>query len=482
MKKLIEHIKQLSFYDTLRHGSVYMFSFVAIQVMMVFTLPIFTKLLTPADFGIYEVFNNTVRIFGIILSLNLFNGFYRYYFEETVDKKALVQFLLRTSFFTFLIGCTIIYFLQKPLMQLLNLPQLLLMWIWIGVFANIVSNFFNSYNYAQRLSVRSGIWQFIFQFLRVGCAILVVSLAPNMRNFHGRIVGENVMLFLLSLIVLIVYFRKYFGLSEHLPQKKEIVKYSVSFIPIGLSGFVLGYLDTIMINSYEGHNDAGLYSFAYKIAVIYTSITTTFVTANRPKLFELMNEKKEEEVIAQLRSMFKLVVALSALFIFFSADGGRILALNKSFHAGLYLMPVLILSYVFNDLNELYCFYFFYEKKIKYFYFSFAVAAIINFVLNLILIPIYGYPVAAYTTLISYGFMLVCTYIICKKLLTVRVPAVIRFMDYIAIIILVLVANYLITGYIENWWLQIAIKLIVYGLVILYLWRNIIQRYFEKKT
>ncbi|MDB5228751.1 MAG: polysaccharide biosynthesis protein [Bacteroidota bacterium] len=479
MKKLVSHIKQLSFYDTLRHGSVYMFSFVVIQLLMVLTLPIFTKLLTPSDFGIYEVFNNTVRIFGVILSLNLFNGFYRYYFDEHIDKKALVQFLLRTSFLAFIVGSGIIYLLQTPLLKLLNLPQPLLIWIPIGVFSNIVFSFFYAYNNAQRLSTRGGVWQFFYQFSRVIGGVLVVLYV--VRNYYGRITGENGILLLMSLLVIVIYFRKYLGFSEHLPQKKEIVKYSVSFIPIGLSGFALGYLDTIMINNYKGHNDAGLYSYAYKIAVIYTGITTAFVTANRPKLFELMNEKKEEEVIAQLRSMFKLVVALSALFIFFSADGGRLLALNKSFHAGLYLMPVLILSYIFNDLNELYCFYFFYEKKVKYFYFSFAVAAIINFVLNLILIPIYGYPVAAYTTLVSYGFMLVCTYIICKKFLSVRVPAVIRFIDYILIIILVLIANYFITGYIENWWLQIGVKLIVYGLVILYLWRNIIIRYFEKE-
>lgn len=479
MKKLLQHIKQLSFYETIRHGSVYMFSFVAVQALMVFSLPVFTKLLTPADFGVYEVFNNTVRVLGIIMSLNLFNGFYRFYFEEHIDKKSLMQFLLRTSLVSFIIGSVILFVLQQPFMSIINLPIFLFGWILIAVFSNIIFNFFNTYNNAQQFSTRAGIWQFVSQLLRVASAVAFVWFWK--RNYYGRILGENSILLVLSVIILVVYFRKYIGFKEENFNKKEIVRYAVSFIPIGLSGFVLGYLDTIMINSSQGSNDAGLYSYAYKIAVIYSGVTSAFLTANRPKLFELMNQKKEEEVVAQMRSMFKLVVALSTFFIFFAAEGGKLLALNKAFHAGLHLMPVLILSYIFNDLNELYTFYFHYEKKVKYFYYSFAVSAGVNFLLNLYFIPKYGYQAAAYTTLFSYGFMLVCTYIICKKILKARVPAVIRFLDYLCIIAIVFIVNYFATENIDNWFLQITIKGCTYLLVLLYLWRNIIQRFLSKE-
>ena len=479
MKRLIEHIKQLSFYDTIRHGSLYMFSYVAIQAMMVFTLPVFTKLLSPSDFGVYEVFNNTVRILGIVFSLNLFNGLYRFYFDEQIDNSPLVKFVLSTSLVFFVIFSGCIFLFKDTLMSFLNIPESLFIWLLIGVFSNIVLNLFNTYNNAQLKSTRSGIWQFFIQFFRVMAAIGFV--VYFFKDYRGRILGENIILLIISFILLFFYFRKYLlfkGDSLAMPFKKAVLKYSISFIPIGLSGFALGYLDTIMINSYKGSNDAGLYSYAYKIAIIYTGITTAFVTANRPRLFSLMNDNKENEVIAQMRSMFKLIVALSCFFIFFSADGGRLLALNKSFHAGLYLMPILILSYVFNDLNELYCFYFHYEKKVKYFYFSFAVAAIINLILNILLIPKYGYVAAAYTTLISYGFMLISTYIICKYFLTVKVPAVIRFLDFILIILVALIINYLINTWILSVWLQIALKLFVFCSILLYLWRNIVARIF----
>lgn len=481
LKKITNYIKSLSFYDTIKHGSVYTLAFAFTQLISVITLPIFTKLLLPSDFGIYEVFNNTVRVLGIVISLNLFNGFYRFYFEEHLNKQDLMQYLLRTSFIAFFICSIVLIVFRQPFMQLIQLPNHLFFWILIAVFSNIVFNFFNTYNTAQQLSKQSGIWQFVTQLLRVIVAILFIVYWK--KNYEGRIIGEYIILSVLALVILFYYFRNYFGFKETIPAttKREIIHYSVSFIPIGLSGFVLGYLDTIMINNFKGSNDAGLYSYAYKFAIIYSGITTAFMTANRPKLFEFLNEKKEEEVIAQMRSMFKLVVALSSLFIFFAADGGRILALNDAFDAGLYLMPVLILSYIFNDINELYSFYFHYEKKVKYFYYSFAFSAVINFVLNLIYIPKYGYAAAAYTTLVSYGFMLMCTYIICKKVVVARVPAVIRFVDYLLIIAIVLTLNFLVTNYIYNLIFQIVTKGFLFIVVLVYLWRNIIRNLLFKQ-
>ncbi|MEZ5054531.1 MAG: oligosaccharide flippase family protein [Chitinophagales bacterium] len=480
MKKLITYIQSLAFYETLKHGSVYTIAFVVTQFISVVSLPIFTKLLQPADFGIYEVFNNTVRVLGILVSLNLFNGFYRFYFDENLDKQDLMRYVLRTSLLSFFISVLVLWLFQRPFMELVSLPTNLLAWILLAVFANIIFNFFNTYNTAQRFSTHNRNLANNFSIISSSNSVLFVIYWQ--KNYEGRIVGENLILFILSILIIIVYFRNYIGINDHISKthKKEILSYSVSFIPIGLSGFALGYLDTIMINNFEGSHDAGLYSYAYKFAVIYSGVTTSFITANRPKLFELLNQHNEAAVIAQMRSMFKMVVALSALFIFFAADGGKILALNKAFYDGLHLMPILILSYIFSDINEIYSFYFHYEKKVKYFYYSFAVSAIVNFVLNLIFIPKYGYVAAAYTTLASYGFMMICTYLICKKIVTMRVPAAIRFVDYFIIIAIILILNYFITFLVANIYLQITIKAVIYLIVISYLWRNILQQFRNK--
>jgi O-antigen/teichoic acid export membrane protein len=445
-----------------------MLSFVVIQVVMVLSIPVFTKLLSPSDFGIYEVYNNTVRFLGVIISLNLYAGFYRYYFEEHIDKRILMQFLLRIAFISFIIGIVLLYVFKSQLLRLANLPEELFIWIPIGIFSTIIFNFFTTYNNAQQFSTRAGIWQLVIQILRVAFAILFVLFVS--KNYFGRIVGENIVLFIISILLVVLYFRKYIGWKENLADKMQIIKYSAGFIPIGLSSYIVSYVDLVLINNLQGSNASGVYSYAYKFAIIYSGFSQAFVTANRPNLFNLLKEKNEKEVISQMRSMFKLITVLACVFVFFAADAGKILSLKKEFDEALHLLPVLILAYVFSDIAEIYNFFLYYSKKVKLFYVSFVTTAIVNFVLNLILIPKYGYEIAAYTTLFSFMVLFTATYWVCKFYTNLTIPRWTVFADYMLIIVSAIGIGYIFGLYVTNIWILIALKLLVFSLVVVYVY------------
>lgn len=445
-----------------------MLSFVVIQAIMVLSIPVFTKLLSPSDFGIYEVYNNTVRFLGVIISLNLYAGFYRYYFEEHVDKRILMQFLLRIAFISFLIGAVLLYVFKSQLLRLANLPAELFIWIPIGIFSTIIFNFFTTYNNAQQFSTRAGIWQLVIQILRVASAILFVLFVS--KNYFGRIVGENIILFIISILLVLLYFRKYIGWKEDLANKMEIVKYSAGFIPIGLSSYIVSYVDLVLINNLQGSNASGVYSYAYKFAIIYSGFSQAFVTANRPNLFNLLKDNNENEVISQMRSMFKLITVLACVFIFFAADAGKILSLKPEFDAALHLLPVLILAYVFSDMAEIYNFFLYYSKKVKLFYVSFVTTAIVNFVLNLLLIPRYGYEIAAYTTLVSFMVLFTATYWVCKFYTNLTIPRWTVFADYVLIIAAAIGIGYIFGLFVTSIWVLIAIKLVVFSLIVVYVY------------
>jgi O-antigen/teichoic acid export membrane protein len=474
LKKIVEHIKQLSIYDTLRHGSAYMLSFVFIQVVMVLTIPLFTKLLTPSDFGIYEVYNNTVRFLAVIISLNLYAGFYRYYFEENMDKRNLMQFLLRLSFIVFLSGVFLLILCKDLLLRLTNLPADLFIWIVVGIFTTIVINFFSTYNNAQQFSKRLGLWQLVIQIARVAAAFLFIHFIS--KNYLGRVAGENAATLVLALIIIAVYFRKYLAGGGHLPGKMEIVRYSAGFIPIGLSSYIVSYIDLVLINNLQGSTASGVYSYAYKFAIIYSGFSQAFVTANRPNLFNLLKENKEEEVISQMRSMFKLITVFACSFIFFAADAGRILSLNEEFDVALHLLPVLILAYVFSDIAEIYNFYLYYAKKVKLFYVSFVSTAIVNFLLNLWLIPRYGYEIAAYTTLFSFMVLFLATYWVCKFFTDLAVTRWTVFIWNLLIIFLAMTVSYSLSYSGLNVWWVIAIKLSLFLIIVVYMFQDKLKK------
>ena len=267
-----------------------------------------------------------------------------------------------------------------------------------------------------------------------------------------------------------MYFRKYIGWKENLADKMQIIKYSAGFIPIGLSSYIVSYVDLVLINNLQGSNASGVYSYAYKFAIIYSGFSQAFVTANRPNLFNLLKENNEKEVISQMRSMFKLITVLACVFVFFAADAGKILSLKKEFDEALHLLPVLILAYVFSDIAEIYNFFLYYSKKVKLFYVSFVTTAVVNFVLNILLIPKYGYEIAAYTTLVSFMILFITTYWVCKFYTNLTIPRWTVFLDYILIIVSAIGIGFILGMFLSNIWLLIMVKLLIFTLIIAYVY------------
>ncbi|MEZ4878744.1 MAG: oligosaccharide flippase family protein [Chitinophagales bacterium] len=454
-------LKSLAFYETLKHGSVYFSSYIFIQLISVISLPIFTKLLQPTDFGIYEVFNNTVRLLSIIFSLNLSAGFYRFYFDESYDKKSLVAYCVKNMLLYSTIGLIVFALFSTSILDFINLPKHLFPFIIIGIYVNIIMLFFNNYTNVQLKSKTYSIWNIVFNIFRV--AFSIVCILWIAKNYYGRILGETIGMALITILILFIYFRKYFFIKGSINSKKELYVYSLGLIPIALSGFILGYFDTIIINAMENSNDAGLYSYAYKIAIIYSGFTAAFISANRPNMFELFNKKDEDAVKNQIKSLIKLITAVACFFIFFSETGGQILALNDKFYAALHLLPVLIIAYIFNDINTILGFYIYYEKKVQYLYWSIGVAALINIILNIIFIPKYGYQVAAYTTLVSYICMASFTYLIIKFVIKQNLPRWTIGIEGALIIATVTILNYFINNIELNIILNVFLKIVIYG-------------------
>jgi O-antigen/teichoic acid export membrane protein len=127
------------------------------------------------------------------------------------------------------------------------------------------------------------------------------------------------------------------------------------------------------------------------------------------------------------------------------------------------------MGYVFSDIAEIYNFFLYYSKKVKLFYISFLTTAIVNFILNLILIPKYGYQVAAYTTLTSYIVLFSATYLVCKFYTDLSVPRWTVLIDYLVVLLAVVVVGFLLAYFISNIWILIAVKVFLFLILVILL-------------
>jgi O-antigen/teichoic acid export membrane protein len=89
---------------------------------------------------------------------------------------------------------------------------------------------------------------------------------------------------------------------------------------------------------------------------------------------------------------------------------------GQSYMEAKYIIPPIMIGYVFQFFYTFYVNIEFYHKKQVFIAIGTFSSAMINVALNLLLIPIFGYVAAAYTTLISYFFLFVFHYFIVKKM------------------------------------------------------------------
>ena len=66
----------------LKHTWNYLSSQIATQGLAFISIPIFTRLLTPSEYGILNIFTSYTEMFVSLLTFNIYIGIGRYFFEK----------------------------------------------------------------------------------------------------------------------------------------------------------------------------------------------------------------------------------------------------------------------------------------------------------------------------------------------------------------------------------------------------------------
>jgi len=372
------------------------------------SIPIFTRLLLPSDYGVLAIFLSFLGIMSIIMSLGIRGSIIRYYYE---DKDDFDSFMGTNLVFIFAWSTVVLFslvLLRPVLIKFFNLPFTILLIAGVIAFFN---NTFNNYTGYLQASKRSknvlNLSSTRSALILVFGVVITIMLTEN--KYYGKIIANLIT----SIIFLIVCFKPILNISSLNIQKKHI-KYSLVFgLPLVfhlLSGRVLIDFDRIIINQLVGHNEAGLYSFAYNIGMIQNLISMGMLTAWTPLLYSKLNEQRYREINILASKYSRFIYILAFTLILFSREIVILLA-DKMYHAAFEVVPIIIVSYVFFFLYTVYVEFAFYAKNTYMIAALTIIAGSINVALNYYLIPKYGYQVAAWTTLISYTSLFLLHYL-----------------------------------------------------------------------
>ena len=378
---------------TLKNSSLYTFASFLQKGVGFFLIPVYTRFLTPDDYGILNVLSSVMGFLSIIFMLSLHAAATRFHFNnESKTYRAsvwgtIVILVLLNSIFMGGLAIWFHNYLIDPFVG--NIP------FWhLSIWALLTTIFNPIYN----------LYQYWLQTVENGKTYTInllsnyfLSLSLNILTIV--VLGWGVFGMLFSTFVVsiafftysILRFNKFINWRIDRNIAKDSAKYSIPLIPHSVSGYFSVMADRLILNRYASTFDVGLYSIANQFSFIMNTLTTSFIQALTPWFYNEMSKKEfDNKKLSYYTEGASLVfMIISVLLICFSPDFVSFMA-AESFSES--WKPIVFLSFGF-VLNG---FYYFFSKPLFYGYPQYMmyvsmVQLAVNLGFNFILIPNYGF-------------------------------------------------------------------------------------------
>ncbi len=410
---LSQKLKKFSFFDSFKHASVYFSGTVLVQGLGIISMPVLTYFLSEDEYGITNVYMSYTLVASVLLSCNLEWGISRYFLEPNADKKGFMSTIFAGITVFFFIFALIIYNFRAPISSYVNLPEQLIIWLLLYTFTNIIWFAYVQLCIVEKKSKEMTFAMVLVQYGKFGLAVLGIWYFQTIgkEGYMAKIIAEfivNALAMFVFLWIIWPYFDRKTISWRHL---RYAMFYSIPLVPYALGGQVLSSFDQWYINSELGHEQAGYYSFAYKIGLLMNGLLIALHNASVVQYTRMMDEKDNAAISSQVYSIHKMTILAGFFLILFSVDIGTLLAAKASFRNSLTIVPIIVGGYIFYGVALLYSRVFNYKKTNIYLTIILLSAGVINIFLNMAYIPTYGYKAAAYTTLVSYIFMALLSWI-----------------------------------------------------------------------
>ncbi|MBP5406153.1 oligosaccharide flippase family protein [bacterium] len=389
-----------------RSAVVYTTATVFSRGLAIITVPIFTRLMSTEQIGVVNLYNTWHGLISVVATLSLTSGGFAVAMKEYEKRR--YEYISSVQALTSLVAVLIaLIYITAPSFwnNLLGLPAALMIIMISGFLFEPARDFWRSmqrYEYKYKLP---GAVSMLSALFASSFAVLVViqmkeSGAENLAE--GRLVSSRIITLSVAAVIWIYHFLK----GKTFINKEFWIfslKLSIPLIGYQLAAQILNVSDRIMIDKMVGKSAVGIYGTLYSVSsislLVWNAINASFV----PYLFQNI-EKKEHKIKEISFGLLEAYAAIAVVLTFLAPEIVQVLATEEYFEA-IYIMPPISVGIFFISVAHIYSNILVYYKKTKYVMYGSLIAAVLNIVLNIIFIPVYGYMAAAYTTLLGYVVM-----------------------------------------------------------------------------
>ncbi len=403
---MLQKIQQLA-KDTVIYGISTMLG----RFLNFLLVPFYTNLFVPSDFGVISNIYAFIAVVNIIVQLGMESTYMKFAasaeFDSDEGRTKVFTSAMQPLLISIGISSVILIAGAEEIAALLGVrdyTKLIYYTVIIIALDSLVVLPFTE------LRVKRKARQ--FALIRIGNILVNISL--NILLIVGLHWGieavfiANIVSALFSFVFLFNIIRQRFKPSWDAPFVKRILKFGVSFIPAGIASIFMQVIDRPIVEKLAGLEVLGVYQANYRLGIIMMLFVQMFQFAWQPFFMETSREKNAKEIFSKVFTYFVSAgVLMLVFFSLFTEDFVKISIngfsiIGKAYWSGLDIVPVVLLGYLFNGFHVIFTAGLFIKEKSTSFPILMMLGAVVNVVVNILLIPYMGMMGAALATLASY--------------------------------------------------------------------------------
>jgi len=401
-----------------KQSLIYGLGEVASQLIGFFLLPLYTRYLTPSDYGILEIFQITTSVLSIAIVMGISTALFMSYFnyENQQKRKTVVSTAL---IFLTLISLSIILMLvilaSNFSIFFFGTPQYTIYFqvIFLTLFFDIAIVIPLAIFRAREESKKYVIISLLRLLISVGLNIYFIVVLK--KGVFGILEGGLITASFLYVLLIPGLFKEIrFRFSKY--DLKEMLKFGLPLVPANLASWILNASNRYFLLFLTTPFELGLYSMGNNFGLIVrVLIVGPFTIAWAPFYWSVEKEKNAKEIFSSVLTYFFLVGMFITLGISILSKDILVIMTTPPFYGAYKVVPLIALSYVLYGCYFIVCIGLNLRKKTKFQPLIIGIAAIINLGLNFVLIPNYGMMGAAIATFISYLTLPIGAYLISRR-------------------------------------------------------------------
>jgi O-antigen/teichoic acid export membrane protein len=383
----------------LRHSSIYGLGNMLGRAVAFLLLPLYTRYLTPTDYGVLELLEVTTSLAGFVASLGAATAMGRFYYEQPneYERGRLVSTVYGVAVAASL-AVVVISWTQSALLGRLVLGgadhavyfRIAFSGLMLGVLIDIGQVYL-------RLLYKS------VAYITISAVAMVVGVTLNIVfivGFHSGALGilyAGLINRILVVVPLTFWILRRTGLHFNRALASRLVAYSSPLLLSGLATAVVSFGDRYFIRYFASIADAGVYGLANKLGTaLHMLITSPFVMTFAPRRFQIALRADAREVFHTVFDCFFRALLAASLVLAVFVNQIVMVMTTPGFYKAAEYVPLLLLTMLVWGAREHFELGILQSKKTNYYLYITVISSVVQLLLDAVLIRWWGVWGAVY--------------------------------------------------------------------------------------